>query len=191
MVLQDKGQSLRGIARQLGVAESTLRERLSREKSGASDERKDQASACDAYAAVITAWLARQRELAEAELPQEQIKALLGCLRVEHGFTGSYSSVWRYVQARIEPGKLRAIRRVETAPGTHRQVDWMTRPVFLESLGGEVKSGGIAGTGEGVSVPESVPPWMKIGLLSGVFVGCSSPSPSRRPTVQKNPVQSV
>ena len=36
------------------------------------------------------------------------------------------------------PGKLRAIRRVETAPGAQAQVDWVTRPVCIESLGGEV-----------------------------------------------------
>jgi len=138
MVLQDKGQSVRGIARQLGVAESTLRERLVREKSGARDRRQDQPSSCDGYAGVIAAWLLRQQELAAAELPSEQIKVLLGNLRVEHGFAGSYSSLWRYVHKRMEPGKLRAIRRVETAPGAQGQVDWVTRPVCIESLGGEV-----------------------------------------------------
>jgi len=40
MALQDKGQSVRGIARQLGVAESTLRERLEREACGAVDARQ-------------------------------------------------------------------------------------------------------------------------------------------------------
>ncbi|HSW48870.1 MAG TPA: IS21 family transposase [Bryobacteraceae bacterium] len=138
MVLQDKGQSVRGIARQLGVAESTLRERLERERSGAVDGRREQPSACDPYAAVIAAWLARQEELTQADLPQEPIKALLGCLRVEHGFAGSYASVWRYVHKRMASGKVRAIRRVETAPGAQGQVDWVTRPVCIESLGGEV-----------------------------------------------------
>ncbi len=139
MVLKDKGQSVRGIARQLAVAESTLRERLDRAASGAVDGRKDPASACDALAEVIALWLTRQQELSEAELPQEQIKLLFGCLRVEHGFTGSYSSVWRYVHKRMEPGKLRAVRRVETSPGAQGQVDWVTRAVGIESLGGEVE----------------------------------------------------
>lgn len=138
MVLQEKGQSVRGVARQLGVAESTLRERLARERSGAADRRKDQPSACDPHAAVITAWLQRQVELSAAEMPREQIKALLACLRIEHGFTGSYSSVWRYVHPRMDVGKLRPIRRVETAPGTQAQVDWVTRPAYLEAAGGEV-----------------------------------------------------
>jgi transposase len=138
MVLQEKGQSVRGTAQQLGVAESTLRERLERTRSGARDRRKDQPSSCDPFATVIAAWLQRQRDLAEAELPQEQIKTLVACLRIEHDFTGSYSAVWRYVHQRMEPAKLRPVRRVETAPGTQGQVDWVTRKVWLESTGGEV-----------------------------------------------------
>jgi len=83
--------------------------------------------------------IARQQELAEAEMPREQIKGLLRCLRVEHGFAGSCASAWRYVHKRIEPGKLRATGRVETAPGTQGHADWVTRPVCIESLGGEVE----------------------------------------------------
>ena len=138
MMLKNKGQSVRAVARQLQVAESTLRDRLERERTGAVDRRKEQPSACDSFALVIASWLARQKELAEADLPREQVKRLLGFLRVEHGFTGSYSSVWRYVHKRMEPGKLRPIRRVETAPGTQGQVDWVTRPVYIENRGGQV-----------------------------------------------------
>ncbi|MFA9480270.1 helix-turn-helix domain-containing protein [Phycisphaerales bacterium AB-hyl4] len=46
MLLQDKGQKVRTIARQLGVAESTLRCRLKQVRAEAIEGRSRQASVC-------------------------------------------------------------------------------------------------------------------------------------------------
>ena len=51
MVLVSKGQPVRSVARQLGVAESTLRCRLKRVRSPLPDGRGGQASVCDPFAA--------------------------------------------------------------------------------------------------------------------------------------------
>ena len=52
-----------------------------------------------------------------------EVRALLGRLREEQGFTGSYSALLRYVR-RLEPGRPEVFLRIETAPGEEAQVDF-------------------------------------------------------------------
>ena len=54
-VLVGKGKSVRSIARDLQVDESTLRYRLARRAAGATDGRSEQPEACDDVAGVIEA----------------------------------------------------------------------------------------------------------------------------------------
>lgn len=134
MVLNDKGKSIRDCARELAVAESTLRQRIKRARSGAVDGRSLRASSCDAHAALIADWMQEQQQ---AQDRPEGVKHLLWRLR-EEGYGGSYGSVRRYVRKRMAAPKLSPVRRVETRPGAQAQVDWVSRPVVVEELGGSV-----------------------------------------------------
>jgi transposase len=134
MLLQDKGQKVRTIARQLAVAESTLRCRLKRVRAATPDGRRGQPSVCDPLAGTIRAWL-EQQVLRHADGRWEPVKELYQAL-VHEGYTGSYRAVLRYVSRRRPVTRVRPVRRVETAPGAQVQVDWVTRAVCVEALGG-------------------------------------------------------
>ncbi len=134
-VLVGKGRSVRSVAKELGVDESTLRYRLQRRRAKAVDGRSRQPEACDAVADVIEAWIARQDWDGESARP-ESIKSLYEDLVAEHEYVGSYKAVLRFVRRRAPPAKLRPVRRVETRPGTQAQVDWGVRKVFVHELGG-------------------------------------------------------
>jgi transposase len=134
MVLNDKGKSIRDCARELGVAESTLRQRVRRARDGAVDKRSQQASSCDPYTDLIGHWMQQQQQTPDRP---EGVKHLLWHLR-EQGYRGSYASVRRYVRKRMAPPKLSPVRRVETRPGAQAQVDWVSGPMVVEELGGAV-----------------------------------------------------
>jgi transposase len=134
-VMVENGKSIRNIASELGVDESTLRYRLNRYRTESTDGRTNKEEACEPYHEVIMSWIEEQKE---KERP-ESVKALYEGLVLEHGFTGSYKSVLRYVRRRSVPPAIRPIRRVETEPGTQSQVDWLTTRVYVEQLGGTVK----------------------------------------------------
>jgi len=134
-VLVGKGKSVRSVARDLQVDESTLRYRLARRAAGATDGRSEQPEACDELAGVIEAWIARQPWDSDTERP-ESIKSLYEVLVAEHGYAGSYKAVLRFVRRRAPKPRVRPVRRVETRPGTQAQVDWATRKIFVHELGG-------------------------------------------------------
>lgn len=117
-VLAERGQSKRGIARQLGVDEKTVRHHLSRR--GERDGRANKPFAAEALAAPIAWWIEHSR----GEGWGLNLKALHEYLVCEHGYAGSYKSVQRYVRATYPPPKLRSRRRVETPPGAQAQADW-------------------------------------------------------------------
>lgn len=134
-VLVGKGRSVRSVARELGVDESTLRYRLQRRAAGARDGRSLQPEACGPFADVIEAWIARQDWDGESGRP-ESIQSLYETLVAEHGYVGSYKAVVRFVRKRAPAPAVRPIRRIETRPGAQAQVDWGTRKVFVHELGG-------------------------------------------------------
>lgn len=133
-VLRENGESMRGVARQLGVDESTIRYRLRRRGEGEEDGRCRQPSLCDPYGAVIAAWIERQLG---AERP-DSVRSLYEELVREHGYSGSYKAVVRYLRRHGPRPKVRPKRRVETAPGAQAQVDWLTQRVWLHECGGAV-----------------------------------------------------
>lgn len=135
VLVSDKGRSVRSVATELGVDESTLRYRLQRRAAGAVDGRSQQAEACEALADVIEAWIAAQDWDGESGRP-ESVKSLYEQLVAEHAYAGSYKAVLRFVRRRAPAPKLRPVRRIETRPGTQAQVDWGVRKVFVHELGG-------------------------------------------------------
>jgi len=134
-VLVGKGRSVRSVARELGVDESTLRYRLKRREAGATDGRALQVEACAPFEDEILAWIERQDWDGESGRP-ESIQSLYETLVAEHGYVGSYKAVVRFVRKRAPAPKVRPVRRIETRPGTQAQVDWGTRKVFVHELGG-------------------------------------------------------
>src|SRR5690625_4220527 len=131
----EKGRSIRSIAVELGVDESTLRYRVKRRAAGTVDGRSSQAEACAAHDAVIREWIARQDWEGKTGRP-ESIKSLYELLVGEYGYAGSYKAVQRYVRRRAPTPAVRPVRRVETRPGTQAQVDWGSRKVFVHEFGG-------------------------------------------------------
>jgi transposase len=133
MVSVEHGKSVRGCAKELGVSESTLRYRLGRAGSQAEDGRRKQRSGCAAHAGVVEQWLSEQ----DAEQELTGVKGLYERL-LEAGYPGSYRAVLRYVKRQRPLAAIRPVRRVETAPGAQAQVDWVSREVVVEALGGTV-----------------------------------------------------
>jgi transposase len=134
-VLVGKGRSLRQVARDVGVDESTLRYRLRRRRAGAVDGRTKQSEACAPFEDAINAWIEDQDWSGLGDRP-ESVQLLYEKLVREHGFSGSYKSVVRFVRRRAPTPAVRPARRVETRPGAQAQADWATRRVFVHELGG-------------------------------------------------------
>jgi transposase len=123
-VLKQKGQSNIQIAQTLGVTEAAVRYHLRRQD--CPDGRKDKPKLADPWSEAIDFWLAEYQSTADdGSLGRPaNIGALHDWLRQEHGYTGSYKSVLRFVRARYPQPRLRPYRRVETPPGAQAQVDW-------------------------------------------------------------------
>src|SRR5690606_15376609 len=130
-----RGSSVRQVASQLGVDESTLRYRLNR-LSDAADGRRDRAAALDGWDEIVDAVLVRFHDpRAEAAgRGRCSTRMLYELLAREHGFTGSYQAVRRYLTRRFGRPPEQAVRRVETPPGVQAQHDWFE---WEAELGGE------------------------------------------------------
>ena len=135
-IMQEHGRPLRAIARDMGVPESTLRYRVKRFREGAEDGRRRQPERCAPWDSVIMPWVERNILALKRPRPIKELHELLVC---EHGYTGSYKSVVRYVRRRVPRPRLRSCRRAEVRPGTQGQADWFTVPVWVDELGGLVK----------------------------------------------------
>ena len=61
-VLVERGRSIRSMARELEVDESTLRYRLGRLREGAEDGRGQQSEGCAAFAEQIQSWMVAQED---------------------------------------------------------------------------------------------------------------------------------
>lgn len=130
-VLKKKGESNREIARRLEVTEGAIRYHLKRKAENATDGRK-KASLVEQLGlqAVVDHWWATQLEI----LPENRspnLKLLWQHLVEEHGYSGSYKSVRKYVRGKFPAPKLRPFRRIETPPGAQTQSDWLETKIDL------------------------------------------------------------
>ena len=136
--------SVRRVATQLGVDESTLRYRLGRPPD-APDGRRARPTVLAGWEERVEAVLTR---FGDARVVPEgtghcEAQLLHAILVRECGFTGSYQAVRRYLRRRF-PQAVQAVRRVETPPGVQAQHDWFD---FRVCLGGEVQTlHGLIGT---------------------------------------------
>lgn len=73
------------------------------------------------------------KKLVEAEV---EMKAIWQRLMEEHGYTGSYSSLRRFIQ-RVHPRLPEAVCRVETAPGEESQVDFGSAGLLWDAQTGK------------------------------------------------------
>jgi transposase len=136
--------SVRRIAAQLAVDESTLRYRLKRGLD-APDGRRDRVSAVAGWEERIEAVLARfgDTRVVPDGHGRCQTQVLHGVLTREFGFTGSYQAVRRYLKRRFV-APVQAVRRVETPPGVQAQHDWFD---FQGRIAGEWRAlHGLIGT---------------------------------------------
>jgi len=134
-VMQEHGRSVRSLARDIGVDESTLRYRLKRHREGIEDGRRHQPEACSEWHEVIMSWI----DVGADRRRPDPVKMLYEELVCEHGYTGSYKAVLRYVRRRVPRPPVRPCRRIEVRPGTQAQVDWFEVPVFAEDEGEVIK----------------------------------------------------
>ena len=123
----NKGVSIRQVARQLGVTEGALRYRLKKVAEGENgfDGRSLQPTAVDGYEAAIEGLLERLdcwRVTGEGRPVQARTVYELLCR--DHGYEGGYRGVVRHLRRRYGVPPVRALRRVETAPGVQAQHDW-------------------------------------------------------------------
>jgi len=123
--LAAKGLPKRAIARQLGLAEGTVRHHLRRMLAGAADGRARQARRARGWREPIDQWMQ------EHEGGPLNVAALHAWLTREHGYGGSLRSVQRYVGEAYPRPPQRARRRVETPPGAQAQVDWAQFPGLI------------------------------------------------------------
>lgn len=128
--------SVRQVARQLGVDESSLRYRLGR-ADDAHEGRRDRPSVLDGWDARVDAVLARFDDPRLRGEGDAAVAATVvhGVLQRDFGFTRSFQSLRRYLQRRF-PVPHRAVRRVETPPGVQAQHDWFE---WATPVGGTVQ----------------------------------------------------
>jgi len=133
--MQSREVSVRQIAGQLGVDESTLRYRLKRPPE-APDGRRDRPSVMAAWHDVVYAVLTRLEDQRVVIGSGRRMRTQLihDILVRDFGFPGSYQSVRRYLQRTFAAAPVQAIRRVETPPGVQAQHDWFEWPGVI---GGE------------------------------------------------------
>lgn len=98
--MRDRGASVRGLAKHLGVTEGALRYRLKRAGEVVrSDGRARQATALDGYEEAVAAV---QERLGDGRLDGSgrpcQVRLIHEALVRDHGYAGSYKAVVRYLR---------------------------------------------------------------------------------------------
>lgn len=134
-VLREKGESNRETARRLGVSEGAVRYHLRRQAEQAADGRKKSGLIVrlELGAVVEHWWTAQVEALPEGRSPN--IRLLWQMMAEEHGYSGSYKSVRKYVRETFPAPKLRPFRRVETPPGAQTQSDWLETKIDFGDAG--------------------------------------------------------
>jgi transposase len=140
-----RGVSIRGVARQLGVTEGALRYRLRQHAAGAApDGRTNKRTAVDGFQDAIDTVLQRlEDQRVTGEGRPLQARTIYEVLVRDHGYRGSYRGVVRHLRRQFGVPPVRAYRRVETPPGVQAQHDWFElstriagRPMKLQALSG-------------------------------------------------------
>lgn len=144
-----RGQSTRAVARELKISRVTVQRyhRIAEEEgllegplpSTAELERRLRARRSPTSLPTPAFRAARWRPVIEALRSRGvEAKAIYQRLRADHGYTGSYSSVWRFIRS-IEPVEARGIVRIETPPGEEAQVDFGSAGELIDPETGEVR----------------------------------------------------
>ena len=116
-ILHRQGESIRSIARQLGVSRNTVREYMRHDKLPVYGPRPDRVSRLDPYKRYIELRLASARpDWIPATVIERDIR--------EQGYQGSIRSL-RYYMTELKPAdRPEPVIRFETQPGQQMQVDW-------------------------------------------------------------------
>lgn len=119
-----RGSSVRQVAAQFGVDESTLRYRLRRSPE-APDGRRARTTALDGWSEVVGAILARfgDGRVTPGSRARCPTRVVYDVLVREYGFSGSYQAVRRHLRRCFGAPPVQAVRRVETPPGVQAQHD--------------------------------------------------------------------
>ena len=112
--MKGEGQSIRGIARELGLSRNSVRKYLRCEGVPQAKPRPRRRSKLDPYTGYIDGRLSDGLDNCVALL--RELRGL--------GYQGGYSILKEYVKPRRRPRQSRATVRFETDPGEQAQVDW-------------------------------------------------------------------
>ena len=112
--MKGEGQSIRGIARELGLSRNSVRKYLRSEGVPHAKPRPRRTSQLDPYPGYIDGRLSDGLDNCVALL--RELRGL--------GYQGGYSILKEYVKPRRRPRQPRATVRFETDPGEQAQVDW-------------------------------------------------------------------
>lgn len=123
--MMTRDASIRDVAGQLGVDESTLRYRLKRPLD-APDGRRDPGTAVDGWEGVVVGVLERfgDSRVVAGSSTRCPARVVFDVLVREFSFTGSYQAVRRHLHRTYGVAPVQAIRRVETPAGVQAQHDW-------------------------------------------------------------------
>ena len=115
---------VRPVARSMGVDASTRRYHVAR-PAAAPDGRRERASVLDGWTERMTAVLQRfdDPRVGGAAMDRVEGSVVYGVLRRGFGFTGSDQSVRRPLGRHYPARAIRAVRRVETPPGSQAPHD--------------------------------------------------------------------
>jgi transposase len=131
-----RGSSIRQVAAQFGVDESTVRYRL-RRPPATPDGRRERATVLDGWSEVVRAVLVRfgDGRVTPGGQARCPTRVVYDVLVREYGFGGSYQAVRRHLRRSFGVPPVQAVRRVETPPGVQAQHDWFQ---WTGRLAGEV-----------------------------------------------------
>ena len=144
-----QGQSERAIAADLRLSRLTVRKYHARAREAGLLEPGQKDHANQDLAVVLQAAVAPPRTPSTVQPYQSVVEELLSQgveqrtifdrLCQQHGYTGSYSSVRRFVR-HIQPPEQRVTVRVHTAPGEEAQVDFGAAGTFLDPASGKPRA---------------------------------------------------
>lgn len=144
-----QGQSERAIAADLGLSRLTVRKYHARARDAGLLETGHGDPVHQDLAALLQVAVAPPRTPSSVEPYQSVVAELLAQgveqmtifdrLRAQHGYTGSYSSVRRFVR-RIRPPEQRVTVRVHTTPGEEAQVDFGAAGTFIDPSSGQPRA---------------------------------------------------